>query len=101
MDKETITDVYFSDTEMFGDDKEHYYDVECFDGHAIATRSEYYEDHKAPYKLKVTYPKREDVLIDHYKVKEVLEYRGLYDLTADDITFSDIMLRYGKLEKVS
>jgi hypothetical protein len=31
--------------------------------------------------------------------EEVLEYRGLFDLTKDDIHYGDIMLTYGKIEK--
>lgn len=91
-------EVYFWDRDIFGDEKEHYYNVECFDGHAVATKSEAYDDDKAPAKLRVTYPKREEVIKNKEMTEEVLDYRGLDGLTADDITYSDIMIYYGKLE---
>jgi hypothetical protein len=40
-----------------------------------------------------------EVLKNEQMCKEVLEYRGLYDLTKTDIHFGDTMVTYGKIEK--
>ena len=96
--KTNLEEVYFNDKKIFGDNEEHYYDVECYDGYAIATKRNDYDDDKAPAKLKVTYPKREEVIKNKKLAAEVLDYRGLDDLTAKDITFGDIMIYLGKLE---
>ena len=93
-------EVYFSDESIFGDEGEHYYNVECFDGYGIATKCEGYDDDNAPAKLRVTYPKREEVVNDEEMAAEVLDYRGLDDITAEGITFGDIMMYYGELEVV-
>ena len=98
MEKSILEEVYFNDKKIFGDDEEHYYDVECFDGYAIATKSKVCDNDNAPAKLKVTYPKREEVVKNKKLAAEVLDYRGLDDLTAKDITFGDIMIYLGKLE---
>ena len=58
------------------------------------------EDKKAPKKIRVTYPKRKDVLKNRDMSDYVLEYRGLYDLTAINIHCGDIMMAYGKIENV-
>lgn len=92
------TDVYFHNPKFFGDDVEHYYNVECYDGHATGKRCSC--DNTAPSEVKLTYPKRSEILKDERKVKAILDYRGLTDLSAEDITFGDIMLLYGKLERV-
>lgn len=90
------TDVYFHDVQFFGDDEEHYYDVECHDGYAMAKKCN--DDDSGPAELMVTYPKREAIINDEAKVDALLDYRGLTGLSANDITFGDIMLFYGKLK---
>ena len=100
MAKESIRSefVCFTNEKLFGDDMEHFYNVECFDGYGIATNSD--KDDNAPTKLKVTYPKREEIINDKERATKVLNYNGLYDLSIKDINFADIMLCYGKLEKM-
>lgn len=97
-----VHEVIFNDPVVFGDNGEHYYDVECHDGYAKATKctGRGFENNKGPEKLELTYPKREQVVNNKKMAAEVLEYRGLFDLTAKDINFSDIMIYYGQLKKV-
>ncbi len=93
------TGILFSDRKVFKDNKEHEYDCVCYDGYAICKLADD-EDKKAPKKIRVTYPKRKDVLKNRDMSDYVLEYRGLYDLTAINIHCGDIMMAYGKIEKV-
>jgi hypothetical protein len=51
--------------------------------------------------LIATYPKKEDVRKDKELCMEILEYRGLWDLTPSKITYGDIMLKMCKLTKVT
>jgi hypothetical protein len=48
-----------------------------------------------------TYPKKEEVLTDKELCRSILSYRGLYDLRNSQITYGDIMLKLGKLTKVT
>lgn len=89
-------DILLCDKEIFGDDMEHSYNIECFDGHAIATLNEDPSDN-IPEELSLTYPLKKDVVADNSKAQEVLTYRGLYDLSSKDITFGDIMMKYGTI----
>ena len=41
------------------------------------------------------YPILADILADEDAVAEVLTYRGLYDLRAENIHFGDVMMCYG------
>jgi hypothetical protein len=44
------------------------------------------------------YPTRNDVLSDMGGVADdILQYRGLYDLDASDITYGDIMMYLGEI----
>lgn len=95
-----LEEVYFNDEKIFGDNEKHYYDAECFDGYAIATKRNDYEDDKAPAKLKLTYPKREEVIKNEELANEVLDYRGLDDRTIEEMSFGDIMLYLGELEVI-
>ena len=92
-------DVLLYDSAIFGDDDEHEYNAKCYDGYAIAERSET-EDGKVPLKLKMTYPKLSEVLKDDALAKEVLDYSGLFDLQPKDINYGDIMLCFGTIEKL-
>ena len=84
------------DKEFFQDNNEHLYECKCYDGYAICSAIEDKEEHKM---IKVTYPLRDEILANEQMCEEVLEYRGLSDLTKDDIHYGDIMLAYGKIEK--
>ena len=55
------------------------------------------DDVSAPAVVILEYPKLKDVLKDKKKVKYVLEYRGLYDLSPKDIHFGDVMMAYGSI----
>jgi hypothetical protein len=91
LSKETI----FQDPCFFHDDNEHYYDVECYDGHGIGTLVD--EEDNAPKTIKVDYPTLKEVLADEEMSAYVLRYRGLYDLSAKDIRYDDIMLAFGEI----
>jgi hypothetical protein len=102
MKKQTMKDfiyekeIFFSDFEIFQDNNEHAYNCKCYDGYAVCNAVEPNEMKKT---FRVTYPLRKEVLKNEQMCKEVLEYRGLYDLTKTDIHFGDIMVTYGKIEK--
>ena len=71
------------------------YDMECYDGYAIGTLV---DDVDAPATIRMEYPKLEDVLSDMGGVADdILQYRGLYDKTADDIHYGDIMMYLGEI----
>ena len=89
-------EIFFSNFDFFQDNNEHAYDCKCYDGYAICSAIDDKEEHK---KIKVTYPLRDEILANEQMCEEVLEYRGLYDLTKTDIHFGDIMVSYGKIEK--
>ena len=81
--------------EFYFDGRLHLYDCKCYDGRAYCTLIEN-DDSFAPKEVELIYPKLKDVLSDEDKVREVLEYRGLYDLTDKDIHYGDIMMCYGE-----
>ena len=85
--------IFFVNNDIFDDDYEHYFNVECYNGYAIATNTDD-TDVNAPYKLKLTYPKLEDVLNDENLCKDILIYRGLYDKDKSNIHYGDIMLYF-------
>lgn len=87
-------EITFFDKGFFQDNDPHLYDCKCYDGYAICSAIEDEEKHQ---RVKVTYPLREEVLANEQMCKEVLEYRGLADLTKSDIHYGDIMLAYGKV----
>lgn len=80
------------DKKVFGDNKEHYYTIRCFDGYAIAKRES--NSANEPRELKLVYPTLENVLNDKKKCIEVINYR---DESNGDINVGDIMLCYGKI----
>ena len=87
--------VLFVDRNIFGDEEEHEYDCLCNDGCAAGTRVDD-NDKRAPSSVVIEYPTLSS-LTDEQK-DYVLKYRGLYDLTHDDITYGDVMLAYGKIK---
>ena len=91
------TDILLHDKDVFGDEKEHAFDVECYDGYGIAKAI---EDNEKVREVRLTYPKMSIVLKDKDLCHEILEYRGLWDLTPSDITFGDIMMALGEIEKI-
>ena len=89
-------DVELVDKEFFGDNEAHYYNIKCFDGHATAHKADE-DDEIAPNVVEMTYPTLAEVLADKEKAKEVLDYRGLWDLKPSDIQYGDVMMCYGKI----
>jgi hypothetical protein len=95
-------DFYFEDEielvdeKFFGDNEEHLYNIQCFDGHATAYKADE-DDEIAPNVVKMVYPTLAEVLADKEKAEEVLDYRGLWDLKPSDIHYGDIMMCYGKI----
>lgn len=75
------------------------YDMECGDGEAIGTLCDSNAP-IAPKRIKMTYPKLADVLADEDMANDVLEYRGLYDLTPSDIHYGDVMMAYGEVASI-
>lgn len=90
----TETDICYTDERIFGDDDEHWYDVDCYDGYAIAHKQ---NGESGPDTLRITYPTRSEIIRDKRKAYAVLSCRGLDDLSPRDITFGDIMLCYGDI----
>lgn len=75
--------------------KEVAYDMECYDGYAIG---KLVDDVDAPAIIRMEYPKIADVLSDMGGVADdILQYRGLFDKTADDIHYGDIMMYLGEI----
>jgi len=71
------------------------YDMECYDGYAIG---KLVDDVDAPATIRMEYPKLADVLSDMGGVvDDILQYRGLWDKTADDIHYGDIMMYLGEI----
>lgn len=88
--------ILLCDPEIFGDNEEHAFDIECHDGYAVGTSVDKGEKITS---VKMTYPTRQAVLSDQELADRVLRYRGLYDLTADDIHYGDIMMCLGVITK--
>lgn len=91
--------IEFVDDDIFGNDMEHEYNCECKDGVAIGTLCDE-SDTNAPKKIKIEYPLLKEILEDEDKCDYILQYRGLYDLTASDINYGDIMMAYGDIVEV-
>ena len=70
------------------------YDMECYDGYAIGTLV---DDVDAPATIRMEYPKLADVLEDNDLCYHILKYRGLWDKTASDIHYGDIMMYLGEI----
>ena len=91
-----VKNVLLYDEDMFGDSEEHLYDVECYDGYAIATRCED-EDNTNIEQVRLEYYTLAEVLSNEILSEQVLQYNGLYDLSPSDINYGDIMMAYGKI----
>ena len=84
-------DVMYWNKEIFGDEEEHEYDVDCADGAAVA----HAKNEKDPQTLLLTYPKMEKVAKNEDMVDDIREYRGLpYD---EKIHYGDVMMYCGKI----
>ena len=95
MSKVIIEDsVLFTNKDFFGDNKEHEYFCRCYDGYAICMNSTY---SNAPDVIKVKYPKLKE--LTNEQKDHILDYRGLCDLTRNDIHYGDVMVVYGEIEK--
>lgn len=73
------------------------YRVVCYDGYAEGTLIDSAEFPNAPATIRMEYPKLEDVLKDSDRCLSILFYRGLWDKTADDIHYGDIMMYLGEI----
>lgn len=93
-------EVLLTDEKVFGDNEEHEYVVECYDGYAIGRLSDE-EDTTAPKEVFLEYPKRKDVIKNIDLAEDILEFRGLYDLDIKDIHFGDIMMYMGDIVRKS
>lgn len=83
--------VMFCNEDIFGDDEEHEYDVDCADGVAVATA----KNESDPATLLLTYPKMDEVIATEDMVDEIRDYRGFnYD---EKIHYGDIMMFCGKI----
>ena len=71
------------------------YRMVCYDGYAIG---KLVDDVDAPATIRMEYPKLADVLSDMGGVADdILQYRGLWDKTVDDIHYGDIMMYLGEI----
>lgn len=74
------------------------YRMECYDGYANGTLLNEEEYPNAPKNIRMEYPTLNDVLSDMGGVADdILQYRGLWDKTADDIHYGDIMMYLGQI----
>lgn len=94
-------EILFTDKKVFKDNIEHPYNCTCYDGYANCVAIECDENRDVPPFIKVTYPLRKDIMKEQQKCIDILNYRGLYDLSKKDITYGDIMMRYGVIQKPS
>lgn len=78
-------------------DEEVAYDIECYDGYGIGKLSDSENNTLAPSEIRMIYPTLKDVLSNEDEAEYVLKYRGLYDLTIEDIHYGDIMLALGEV----
>lgn len=90
-------EILFTNKKIFKDSEEHSYTCKCYDGVAVCEPT--CEDGLPM--LIATYPKKAEVRKNKELCREILEYRGLWYMVASDITYGDIMLKMGKLTKVT
>lgn len=76
--------------------KEYEYDMTCYDGYAFGVLRENTND--VPNIIKMTYPTLNEVLSDMGGVADdILQYRGLYDLSVEDLHYGDVMMYMGEV----
>lgn len=96
MDKENM--VIETEIEVNIGEDTYLYDLKCSDGEAIGTLCPFdLFDPDAPRVIKMEYPKLADVLADEDMCEEILEYRGLHDLSPSDIHYGDVMMVFGEV----
>lgn len=94
-------EILFTNKKIFKNNEEYSYTCKCYDGVAICTPTPNDDEDEINLPMIIaTYPKRKDVLLDSELCRSILDYRGLYDVRKNQITFGDIMLKMGKLRKV-
>lgn len=87
--------ILFVDKKIFGDEDEHEYKCKCMDGIAYGTKSDE-EDINSPLSIIIEYPTLSE--LSNKEKDHILEYRGLYDLNHNDITYGDVMVALGKIK---
>lgn len=76
--------------------KEYEYDMTCYDGYAFGVLREDAND--VPNIIKMTYPTLNEVLSDMGGLADdILQYRGLYDLSVEDLHYGDVMMYMGEV----
>ena len=76
--------------------KEYEYDMTCYDGYAYGVLRENTDE--VPNIIKMEYPTLNDVIYDKGGIADdILTYRGLYNLSVDDIHYGDIMMCLGEV----
>lgn len=76
--------------------KEYEYDMTCYDGYAYGVLRE--DTDEVPNIIKMEYPTLNDVIYDKGGVADyILTYRGLCNLSVDDIHYGDVMMCLGEV----
>ena len=76
--------------------KEYEYDMTCYDGYAYGVLRE--DTDEVPNIIKMEYPTLNDVIYDKGGIADyILTYRGLYNLSVDDIHYGDVMMCLGEI----
>lgn len=76
--------------------KEYEYDMTCYDGYAYGVLRE--DTDEVPNIIKMEYLTLDEVLSDKGGIADdILTYRGLYNLSVDDIHYGDIMMYLGEI----
>ena len=74
------------------------YRMVCYDGYAEGTLIDDAEFPNAPKTIRMEYLTLNNVLCDKGGIADdILFYRGLFDKTADDIHYGDIMMYMGEI----
>jgi hypothetical protein len=93
------TDIEFCHKRFFGDNQVHLYDCKCYDGYAECTKQAS-DESNAPLNIVLTYPTLAEVKSNPQLAHAIREYRGLYNLTIDDLHYGDVMMYLGKPQQV-
>ena len=76
--------------------KEYEYDMTCYDGYAYGVLRE--DTDEVPNIIKMEYPTLDEVLSDKGGIADdILQYRGLYDLSVEDLHYGDVMMYMGEV----
>ena len=78
------------------------YRMTCYNGYALGELLDKDNYPNAPKTIRMEYPTLEDVLSDKGGIaNDILLYRGLWDKSADDICYGDIMMYLGEIVSYS